>query len=96
MSIAFCLIVSDGAAVRAVQAAALPPTLAAAIEHHIAATMVEPSDAAVPQLDRAARTAEAQAQGYTGMFCVHCQSARTKRNGACLVCDDCRQTTGCS
>lgn len=50
----------------------------------------------VPQRDRLHKIAEAKGQGYTGNFCTHCQSARTKNNGACLVCEDCGQTTGCS
>ena len=33
--------------------------------------------------------------GYSGDVCENCQGSRMKRNGACLVCDDCGQTTGC-
>jgi len=34
--------------------------------------------------------------GYTGDQCDSCGSARMRRNGSCLVCDDCGTTTGCS
>ena len=38
----------------------------------------------------------ARQSGYTGDACTACQSLRVKRNGACLVCEACGQTTGCS
>lgn len=34
--------------------------------------------------------------GYTGDVCVICQGARMRRNGACLLCEDCGSTSGCS
>lgn len=37
----------------------------------------------------------ARAAGYTGDACS-CGSFRTRRNGTCMVCDDCGTTTGCS
>lgn len=38
----------------------------------------------------------ARAQGYTGDTCTSCSGVRMRRNGSCLVCDDCGTTTGCS
>lgn len=35
-------------------------------------------------------------QGYTGDTCMHCQGMRMVRNGTCLKCMDCGETTGCS
>jgi hypothetical protein len=34
--------------------------------------------------------------GYTGDYCDTCGGSRMKRNGACLLCDDCGSTSGCS
>lgn len=39
---------------------------------------------------------QAVAQGYTGDICEHCGECRMKRNGACLVCDNCGTSGGCS
>ncbi|MFH1391179.1 MAG: adenosylcobalamin-dependent ribonucleoside-diphosphate reductase [Candidatus Diapherotrites archaeon] len=38
----------------------------------------------------------AKEKGYTGDQCGGCGSMRVRRNGACTVCDDCGQTSGCS
>jgi hypothetical protein len=35
-------------------------------------------------------------QGYTGDCCDRCGSSKMKRNGSCLLCCDCGETTGCS
>ncbi|MBR9692682.1 adenosylcobalamin-dependent ribonucleoside-diphosphate reductase [Candidatus Woesearchaeota archaeon] len=40
--------------------------------------------------------AEAKAKGYTGEPCPSCKSMRLKRNGTCMLCEDCGSTTGCS
>lgn len=40
--------------------------------------------------------APARAAGYTGDQCDTCGGAHMRRNGSCLVCDDCGTTTGCS
>lgn len=32
---------------------------------------------------------------YTGDVCSNCGTLRMRRNGTCLVCDDCGTTTGC-
>ncbi|MFT4261411.1 MAG: vitamin B12-dependent ribonucleotide reductase [Candidatus Woesearchaeota archaeon] len=42
------------------------------------------------------KTLEAKSKGYTGDQCANCGSLRMKRNGNCLLCDDCGTTTGCS
>lgn len=34
--------------------------------------------------------------GYTGDLCVQCGDAKMVRNGTCLVCLNCGETTGCS
>lgn len=38
----------------------------------------------------------ARASGFTGDACPNCGSAMMVRNGACLLCKTCGQTTGCS
>ncbi len=35
-------------------------------------------------------------QGFTGDQCSECGSIKMKRNGSCLLCVDCGETTGCS
>lgn len=39
---------------------------------------------------------EAMSLGYAGETCSSCGSSRVKRNGTCLVCEDCGTTSGCS
>lgn len=39
---------------------------------------------------------KAQVQGYTGDICSNCQNATMVRNGTCLKCLTCGETTGCS
>jgi len=34
--------------------------------------------------------------GYTGDVCDTCQGMRMRRNGVCLLCEDCGATSGCS
>lgn len=38
----------------------------------------------------------AKTLGYTGEQCTNCSSIRVKRNGTCLLCEDCGTTSGCS
>jgi ribonucleoside-diphosphate reductase alpha chain len=38
----------------------------------------------------------AREQGYTGDCCDCCGGCRMRRNGACLLCEDCGSTSGCS
>jgi hypothetical protein len=35
-------------------------------------------------------------QGYEGDPCPVCGAMRLRRNGSCLICDECYSTTGCS
>jgi hypothetical protein len=39
---------------------------------------------------------DAVSLGYTGEMCTQCGSARVKRNGSCVACEDCGSTSGCS
>ena len=34
--------------------------------------------------------------GYAGESCTSCGSIRVRRNGTCVVCEDCGTTSGCS
>jgi ribonucleoside-diphosphate reductase alpha chain len=47
--------------------------------------------ATAPQAQARARLA-----GYTGESCASCGSVRVRRNGTCVVCEDCGSTSGCS
>lgn len=47
-------------------------------------------------LDRTPKRGMSVAQGYTGDTCTSCHNLTMRRNGACLVCDTCGTTTGCS
>lgn len=38
----------------------------------------------------------ARAQGYTGDTCTQCHGTRMRRNGSCLLCEDCGSSSGCS
>ncbi len=38
----------------------------------------------------------ARLSGYTGDQCSNCYGVRMRRNGSCLMCEDCGTTTGCS
>lgn len=39
---------------------------------------------------------QARQSGYTGDVCPSCFGIKMRRNGSCLICDDCHTTTGCS
>ncbi len=39
---------------------------------------------------------DAKTFGYTGEQCQYCGSMRVRRNGSCLVCEECGGTSGCS
>ena len=47
-------------------------------------------------LDDEPFTGSGNGSGYTGDVCSTCNSLRMRRNGTCLVCDDCGATSGCS
>lgn len=34
--------------------------------------------------------------GYSGDACPHCGGFKMRRNGSCLLCDDCGSASGCS
>lgn len=67
--------------------------------HHLLASMAVPT---TPQgrhryVEDTLTTKElAKQQGYTGDVCIQCGGCRMRRNGPCLVCEQCGQTTGCS
>ncbi|MBI4090588.1 MAG: adenosylcobalamin-dependent ribonucleoside-diphosphate reductase [Candidatus Komeilibacteria bacterium] len=42
------------------------------------------------------KRSDAIRQGFTGDQCAACGSIKMKRNGSCLLCMDCGETTGCS
>ncbi|MCF7866987.1 vitamin B12-dependent ribonucleotide reductase [Candidatus Woesearchaeota archaeon] len=46
--------------------------------------------------DKDAKVFEAKSKGYTGEQCTSCGSMKLRRNGSCMVCEDCGNTTGCS
>ncbi len=46
--------------------------------------------------ERLDRIQEARSLGYAGEPCQVCGSLRVRRNGACLLCEDCGSTSGCS
>ncbi|PIT84654.1 ribonucleoside-diphosphate reductase, adenosylcobalamin-dependent [Candidatus Micrarchaeota archaeon CG10_big_fil_rev_8_21_14_0_10_45_29] len=53
----------------------------------------QPPKPASPEGDK---ISQAKAMGYTGEQCGTCGSMKMKRNGSCMVCIDCGETTGCS
>jgi ribonucleoside-diphosphate reductase alpha chain len=46
--------------------------------------------------DEAQKRAVARMKGYVGEACPECGNFTMVRNGACLKCDTCGATTGCS
>ncbi len=46
--------------------------------------------------ERDSKIFEAKSKGYSGEQCKQCGSMKLRRNGNCMVCDDCGATTGCS
>lgn len=44
----------------------------------------------------AAGKAQSKGKGYSGDACDQCGSFKMRRNGTCLLCDDCGATSGCS
>lgn len=40
--------------------------------------------------------AASREQGFTGDVCFVCGGSRMVRNGSCLLCSECGQTTGCA
>jgi ribonucleoside-diphosphate reductase alpha chain len=49
-----------------------------------------------PQESEVIKIIEAHMKGYTGDPCTNCNSFTLVRNGTCMKCDTCGNTTGCS
>ena len=47
-----------------------------------------------PEVNGYSKVAVAISQGYTGDECFKCGSSKMRRNGTCLVCDECGSTDG--
>src|SRR5205814_1000952 len=56
----------------------------------------EPQSAPQPAAEAADRRAAAKLRGYQGDACGECGNFTLVRNGTCLKCDTCGNTTGCS
>jgi hypothetical protein len=56
----------------------------------------DPEPAAVKAKKIGAARVAARQQGYTGDPCPTCQALKLRHNGACLYCDNCQTSTGCS
>jgi ribonucleoside-diphosphate reductase alpha chain len=65
--------------------------LAAAPKGSAVLTVVEPAF-----VHAATAQSHARMAGYTGESCASCGSVRVRRNGTCVVCEDCGSTSGCS
>jgi len=61
-------------------------------EHHVSAKNVKPGDAN----GKYEMIKEARMKGYTGDICQSCGSLTMVRNGTCLKCTTCGETSGCS
>jgi len=57
---------------------------------------IEPKEKQLRITAKDEKVFEAKSQGYSGEQCSACGSMKLKRNGSCLVCEDCGNTTGCS
>jgi len=57
---------------------------------------LEPVSTTLKDADKSSdsKRAISRAQGFTGDCCTNCQSYQMRRNGSCLLCDSCGQTTG--
>ena len=49
-----------------------------------------------PVTSQKTKQQQSREQGYTGEICEVCHGSRMKRNGACLLCEDCQNSSGCS
>lgn len=56
----------------------------------------EPKEKQMRITEKDSKVFEAKSKGYTGEQCSSCGSMKMKRNGSCMVCEDCGNTTGCS
>lgn len=48
------------------------------------------------EAERTGKSVQSKEAGYTGDACGKCGSFAMRRNGACLLCDACGETSGCS
>lgn len=55
-----------------------------------------PPKRTAPQRVPISQQKQAIGMGFTGDNCCRCGQFRMKRNGSCLVCVSCGETTGCS
>ena len=62
------------------------------VHHH----HIETKQANTTSNDKNSKLANAKSLGYTGEQCPTCGSIRLKRNGSCMICEECGSTTGCS
>ena len=57
---------------------------------------VAPAPSAAPKSTKAEKAAIARMKGYEGESCTECGNFTMVRNGTCLKCDTCGNTSGCS
>lgn len=97
-SIAFAIVVTDGATLRTIHPAALG-TDAAHIERILRAHLFGETLTTAPSPDAPTSTLTqreiATAQGFTGDACSSCGGFMMRRAGTCLTCQACGGTTGC-
>jgi ribonucleoside-diphosphate reductase alpha chain len=93
---------ADLAHVKPTELAARPISRAAlglaTAEEPAAAPAVSPSLTvkSTAGMTRAEAAEMSRRAGYTGDGCASCSSMRVRRNGTCVVCEDCGTTSGCS
>ena len=60
-------------------------------------TSIDEKDETVQEDTSSYSVAEsARAMGFTGDICTNCNGSQMVRNGTCLKCNECGETTGCS
>jgi ribonucleoside-diphosphate reductase alpha chain len=82
-------------------ATAFKRDLAVEPEAELATGYAEPAEAApapsaAPKATKAEKAAIARMKGYEGESCTECGNFTMVRNGTCLKCDTCGNTSGCS
>jgi len=55
-----------------------------------------PKEGPKPQSEALSTISSARSRGYVGEPCGLCGSMHVRRNGTCLLCEDCGSTSGCS
>src|SRR5690606_23748272 len=74
----------------------LPDARPARLPEKALVTAVASELPAAPMPQAGMSADRARRAGYTGESCSSCGSIRVRRNGTCVVCDDCGTTSGCS